>query len=184
MKARNQKKSPPTKNRKYGIRFKVERLPPKARALVFSGLARGESYRVLAKQLQQLGYDITPWALFRFRKKAWKNEHHRLQRARANLEVLKEALQLDPQSTSARIAEEILYTAVCDRLFEARAPNPLALLREAREQQKVSGKTAGDSRRLARLSPTEQAREVRRRWRQLYGLEHPDGETQPENQDD
>ena len=85
-------------------------------------------------------------------------------------EMLKEALQLEPNSEDAQMAEELLYTVVVNKLDEIEREGPLPLLREAREQGEAAGKKAPPP-AASSGSPAEQAREVRRRWRELYGLD-------------
>jgi hypothetical protein len=160
------------RDRKPYRRFKVEQLPPKAQAVVFEGLARGESYPAIARAVTRLGNSISRDAIMRFRQCAWNAERNRLKRARANLALLKDILGLDARSPSAQIAEEMLYTSGCNNLSERESAHLLGVLREAREQRKARGRkgAAGDAGAPER-NPVEQAREIRRRWRKLYGLE-------------
>ena len=172
MKKRAAHKTVRPKERKPYRRFKVEQLPPKAQAVVFEGLARGESYPAIRRRLAELGHPISRDAIMRFRHTAWKAEHNRLKRARANLALLKDNLGLDSRSPSAQIAEEMLYTSGCNNLSERESAHLLAVLREAREQRKARRRNgaAGDGAPPER-SAVEQAREIRRRWRRLYGID-------------
>ena len=106
--------------------------------------------------------------------------------ARSHLSLLKQALQLAPHSPNGQVAEELLYTIVFQKLRELEEQDALTLLRLAREQQRAAdGKEARRSRKPP-ANPVEQGREIRRRWRQLYGLDAPtenneeaDEESQP-----
>lgn len=165
------KKLRPAQRKPYR-RFKVEQLPAKAQAVVFEGLARGESYPAISRVLARLGHNVSRDALMRFRAGAWQAEHNRLKRARANLALLKDILGLDSRSPSAQIAEEMLYTSGCNNLSERESTHLLAVLREAREQRKARRRNpAGGDDGAPERSAVEQGREIRRRWRRLYGLE-------------
>lgn len=155
-------------------KFKVDRLPAKTQAAVFRGFARGDSYRAIQADVQSLGENIGTMSLCRYRRQAWSAERNRLKRARATLETLKEALQLDPDSPTARIAEELLYTEVCAKLAESESKGVLSWLREAREQKKLRGKKDGPAEESKPLSEEE----IGRRIREIYGLppEPDDGE--------
>ncbi len=152
---------------RYFSRFKVLQLSPPAQAAVFRGLARGDSYPRIVAAVAQLGGSVSRHALLRFRGKAWQHELHRLQRARAKFHLLRDALVLDPDSPSAQIAQELLYTAVCDKLSQNDNSTLLTWLREAREQSKATGKKdSAPATRPAPLSPAE----LQRRIREIYGL--------------
>jgi len=147
-------------------KFKVDRLPAKAQAAVFRGFARGDSYRAIQAVVQSLGESIGTMSLCRYRRQAWSAERNRLKRARATLETLKEALQLDPDSPTAQIAEEMLYTEVCAKLAESETKGVLSWLREAREQKKLRSKKDGA---VAESKPLSEE-EIDRRIREIYGL--------------
>jgi hypothetical protein len=147
-------------------KFKVDQLSAKAQAAVFRGYARGDSFRTIREAVLALGESVSKMALSRYRHKAWSEERNRLKRARGTVETMKEALQLNPESPPARIAEEMLYTGVCAKLAEREDAAVLRWLREAREQKKLRGKKdepAPDSKPLSE-------EEINRRIREIYGL--------------
>ncbi len=152
-------------------RLRVDRLPPDAQDLVAAGLSRGDSLEKISADLKALGHRVGCKALSNFWRYVWRDEHDRLRRARFVKQIVKQALQLGPGSTSSEAAEELLYTLLCDKLPEIEGWKPTRLLHEAREQKKLNPRASPAPSAPSR-SPAEQAREVRRRWRQLYGLEN------------
>lgn len=158
-------KTPPAS--RLGTGWKVDRLPPRAQAAVFRGLAGGHSLARIVAAVRKAGGSISRRALLCFRQRGWNNERYRLKRARANLEVLKEALQLDPSSTTAQVAEELLYTMVCQKLEGLEPPPDFSLLREAREQKKARARSGATA--AAPPAPLSEE-ELDRKIRQIYGL--------------
>jgi len=156
--------------RKVFRRFKVEQLPPDAQAVVFEGLARGESYPAIRRQLARLGHRVSRDALMRFRHGAYRAQHNRLKRVRANMTLFKEVLGLNSQSPSVEIAEEMLYTAACNGLSERETAHLLAVLREAREQRKAGrgGSTLSSPRSRAE-SKRRSGKSLKQHLDQLYG---------------
>jgi hypothetical protein len=80
----------------------------------------------------------------------------------------------------------MLFTKVFEKLKELDKASVWQLLREARELERVtSGKKLGaeDGKEVAK-SAAGQAHEIRRRWRELYGLEEPDDEEAKEDKKD
>lgn len=157
-------------------RYKVDRLPVRLQEGVMRGYARGDSFRDIAAALKKAGQPVGKDAIRKYYHAVWRDEHERLRRARLAMVALKESLQLEPESESGAVAEELLYTAVCDRWTEFEEEPWEVLLREAREQQKATGQKKRT--RVGKMSAVEQAREVRRRWRELYGLEETDDDTE------
>jgi len=166
----------------YRRHYKVNRLPVRVQRVIFSGYACGRSYRQIRAAVRALGHDIGESSLGRYWRDCWQREQTRLRRAWLMKETLKDDLLLDPESANARLAEELLYTTVVSKLEEVEQEAPLPLLREAREQSKAAEKKgSGDTRPPGASNPIEQAREIRRRWRKLYGLEEADeAEESPE----
>lgn len=152
-------------------RFKVDRLPPKAQAAVFRGFAGGHTYKKIQAEVKRLGTHISEGSLCHYWHAVWQAEHERLRQARANVALLKNALQLEPDSPSGQLAEELLYTIVFQKIPLIEQEGPLPLLREAREQQKLTAGKTPARKTDSDLNPVAQARHIRRRWRQLYGLE-------------
>lgn len=146
--------------------YKVERLSPEIQILIFDGYARGDSYAKIASEVSQPGHSISPRAVGRYWNDIWREEHERLRQARANLALLKRALQLDPKSPCGEIAEELLYTIVFDKMPLFRREQPLPLLREAREQEKIGERKKTTPRTDA--DPSKGA-SLKQRLEQLYG---------------
>jgi len=146
-------------------RFKIDRLPPKAKTLIFDGFARGDTFRQIAADLIKTGHPVGHSTISRYWSQVWSAEHDRLRFARASLAALKQALQLDPKSPSAQLAEELLYTMVFQKLTEIEKQQPLTLLHEAREQKKVEATMKG---RGSKAKTTER-KSLKRHLEQLYG---------------
>ncbi|MFQ5724031.1 MAG: phage protein Gp27 family protein [Terriglobia bacterium] len=149
-------------------RYKVERLPAKARALIFRGFTEGEAYEKIRSDLEAMGYRITKEAIGNYWRDIWREEHERLREAHANMALIKRALEMDPDSPSHQVANELLYTLVFQAFPMLKQEGPLRLLREAREQEGKTAKTTQGSVRSE--SRAEQGRAIRQRWRELYGL--------------
>jgi len=168
--------APHEKKRRH---YKVDRLPPSIQQMIAEQYAAGASFRDITGQVCAAGHPIGKDAIRRYWHAVWHEEHEQLQRGRLALVVIKRALQLEPGSESAKVAEEILYTLLCGKLKEMQTQPWEVLLREAREQQKVSGKEKKAPAKKAGKGAVAEAREVRRRWRKLYGLEEEaDGEAE------
>ena len=160
-------------------RYKVMRLPAKVQAVIFRGYADGEPYDKICADVEKMGYHLTRNAVGNYWRDIWKKEHEELQKAQTLLVVLKQALGLPRNSPSRKVAEELLYTLVFLGFPLLKKEGPLALLREAREQSKAAEKKgSGEALAPGASNPVEQAREIRRRWRRLYGLEPEDKEDQ------
>ena len=164
----------PDKKKPIRRRYAVDRLPGHVQAEIFRGYGRGDAYWKIRAKVKTLGHEISENALSRYWRNVWSDEVGRIRMARHYKEALKEALQMAPDSENAKLAEELLYSVVMTMLGPIEKERPLDLLREAREQKKATGK--GDDKRPAgeEQSPAEQARTIRRRWRELYGMEEPD----------
>ena len=150
-------------------RYKIDHLPPPAQTLVFRGFARGDTYAAIRAALAQLGFALSKDAIARYRRRAWPLERNRLKRVRATVDVLKEGFLLDPSSTTAQIAEELLYTEVCNKMLDSEEnakQDVFPWLREAREQKKLNPR-----KQLALAdSPQLSDEEIDRRIREIYGL--------------
>ena len=162
-------------------RYRVMRLPVKVQAVIFRGYADGEPYDKICADVEKMGYHITRTAVGNYWREVWKGEHLELQKAQTLMVVLKQALGLKRNSPSRKVAEELLYTLVFLGFPRLKKEGPLALLREAREQSKAAQKKgSGEVPAAGASNPVEQAREIRRRWRKLYGLEPEEKESQEE----
>lgn len=156
-----------THRRKRLRRLKVDTLPLVAQRFIARGLTEGDSFKKISTGLRALGHPVGYHALSSFWHTVWRDEHDRLRRARFLFEVIKAALHLDPESESAKAAEETLYTLIWGRLDDLEIREPLRLAREAREHKKLRVKKEDiitpDSKIL-----TEE--EVDRRIREVYQL--------------
>lgn len=150
--------------------FKLERLPLHVQAATFRALGQGETYVDISAKLRKQRYSLTAGSIGRYWRKVWKKTHKKLQEAYLIKEHLKEALRGKRKSSNAAMAEELLYTMIVKKLDELEQEPPMPMLKEAREQAKVAGEEE-ETPPSEKASPVLQAREVRRRWRQLYGLE-------------
>lgn len=156
--------------------YKVDRLPPSIQQMIAEQYAGGASFREIAQRVGEAGHRIGKDAIRKYWHAVWREEHEALRRGRLALVVMKRALQLEPESESGKVAEEMLYTLLCGKVKEIGQQPWDVLLHEAREQQKTSG---GKKKPAAKkVSSVEQAREIRRRWRRLYGLDDADEETE------
>ena len=149
--------------------YKVDHLPPHAQALVFRGYARGDTYASIRVVLAQLAFELSKDAIARYRRQAWPLRRNYLKRVRATVDVLKEGFLLDPSSTTAQIAEELLYTEVCDKMLDEEDKKKKSVfpwLREAREHKKLNPRKQLTPATPAQLSEEE----IDQRIRQIYGL--------------
>ncbi|MBI2957012.1 MAG: DUF3486 family protein [Acidobacteria bacterium] len=160
------------KARQHRRRYKVERLPPRVQMMVFRAYARGVPYEKISARLERRGFHIHRNSLSRYWRNIWHEEHERLVEARAIMAVLKEAFQLGPKSPTRTVAEELLYTMVIEKMGELKQEAVLKLLYEAREQERQGRVQESGKRHKTNSSPARQAREVRRRWRRLYGMDN------------
>lgn len=151
--------------KKIRRRYKIDRFPGHVQAAIFRGYIRGDAYWKIRQDVQQLGFQISENGLSRYWRNVWGAEVNRLRKARAYKEALCEALQLEPQSESAKVAGEMLYGTVFKMLDQIEQENPLALLREAREQQKVGGTANG----AGSKAKTTERKSLKRHLEQLYG---------------
>ena len=122
-------------------RYKVMRLPMKVRAAIFRGYADGEPYEKICADVEKMGYHIDSQAVGNYWRDVWKKQHKELEEAQSLLAVLTQSLGLKPGSPKRVIAQELLYTLVFLAFPLLKKEGPLALLREAREQEKGGGKS-------------------------------------------
>lgn len=155
-------------------RYLVDRLPGQVQEEIFAGYVRGDAYGKIREKVKSLGHEISENALSRYWRKVWGKQVHRIRLARQYKQALKDALLKNPDSEDAELAEELLYSVVVTMLDKVEQEKPLDIMREAREQKKAAGKAAAKGPRSEAQSPAEQARTIRRRWRELYGIEESD----------
>ena len=102
-----------------------------------------------------------------------------LREIRKTVDKFKKELRLGDDSTADPYLRERLFTDLALNFFYGGEQDSEVFLKEAREQKKVTGKTSAaqsSKRKTRKMTPQAEAREVRRRWRQLHGLDD-DSET-------
>ena len=108
----------------------------------------------------------------------WKTGLKQLRARERRLRQVARILGLEPDSPRAVVIREFLLGEIFRLAFEkSRSPN--AMLQELHQALKAVPVEASAKRKKAK-NPVEQAREIRRRWRALYGLDTPpevDGES-------
>jgi len=156
--------------------FLIDRLPLHMQMRIFEGYGSGETYAQISAALAKRGYKVSEECLSRYWRRVWRDEFEKLRLGWVVKEFLKKALTKKPGSSNAKMAEELLYTAAVEKIDELKEEPPVTLLKEGREQGKAAGKEAEPETPRRKASPVVQAREIRRRWRQLYGLEESDEE--------
>lgn len=166
--------------RVYRRNYLVNRLPPSVQARVFDWYARGVPYHKMSERLAKLGHRINPHALGRYWRHVWHEEHEDLIAARGLLVVFKKAFRLPAKSQSSEFASEMLYSMLLSKVKEMRAKDPEVLLAQAREQEKRGGGEQRNEGRGKKRSAAAEAKEVRRRWRELYGMNEDEGEEDKE----
>jgi len=158
--------------------FLIDRLPLHIQMRIFEGYGSGETYAQISAAVAKRGYKVSEECLSRYWRRVWRDEFEKLRLGWVVKEFLKKALTKKPGSSNAKMAEELLYTAAVGKIDELKEEPPVTLLKEGREQGKAAGPEEKPEERKKKASPVAQAREIRRRWRQLYGLEEPDEETE------
>ena len=156
--------------------YRVERLPVEARECVLNGFAQGKLYDEIRTDLAGMGVKISAGALSNYWKQRWRFEEDRIRMARALAERIRRAMKEVGDTPLAVVGREMLFTKVFEKLKELDEASVWQLLREGRELARVTQRETlgvpGEEKRAT--SPVEQAREIRRRWRQLYGLDAPE----------
>ena len=96
-----------------------------------------------------------------------------LREIRKTIDKFKRELRLSDDSAADPFLRERLFTDLALNFFYDGEQDSDAFLKEAREQKKVKGASpaAGTNRKTRKMTPQAEAREVRRRWRQLHGLD-------------
>jgi hypothetical protein len=166
--------------------YRVERLSVEARDCVLSGFAQGKHYHEIQAELAALGVKISAGALSNYWRHCWHFEEDRVRTARALSDRMALAIQKTGKTHLAVVGREMLFTKVFEKLKELDKASVWQLLREARELERVtSGKKLGaeDGKEVAK-SAAGQAREIRRRWRALYGLDEADEEANDKEETD
>ena len=95
----------------------------------------------------------------------------------------KKELRLSDDGTADPYLRERLFTDLVLNMIYNGEQSTDEFLKEAREQKKVVGKGAippSVKRKSRKMTPQAEAREVRRRWRQLHGLDDDTAATQAE----
>lgn len=177
---KKKKRRQPSKEEVRRRVFRVERLPLGARDCVLSGFAQGKHYDEIRAKLEGMGVKISAGALSNYWRARWRFEEDRVRMARALAERIRHALKEVSDTPLAVVGREMLFTKVFEKLKELDDASVWQLLREGRELAKVTRgeglAKSGEEKRL--LSPAEEARVIRRRWRELYGLEESHEDTE------
>ncbi len=109
----------------------------------------------------------------------WKTGLKQLRARERRLRQVARVLGLQPDSPRAIVIREFLLGEIFRLAFEkSRSPN--AMLQELHQALKAVPVEASGKKKKG-MNPVEQGREIRRRWRQLYGLDSPE-EDHAENQ--
>jgi hypothetical protein len=158
--------------------FRLERLPVDARERALEGFALGKTYEEIRDQLAKMGHKISIQALGNYWRKRWAFEEGRVKAARALAERIGQAMAKVGKTPLAVVGRELLFTKVFEKLSELDEASVWELLREARELERVTSgkKLAVEDEQAESKGAVGQAREVRRRWRELYGLDEADEE--------
>ncbi len=104
----------------------------------------------------------------------WKTGIVQLRARERRLRQVARVLGLQPDSPRAVVIREFLLGEIFRLAFEE-SRSPGAMLQELHQALKAVPVEASAKRKKAR-NPVEQGREIRRRWRQLYGLDSPEEE--------
>ncbi len=163
-------------------RFLIDRLPGPVQSLIFRGYIRGDSYDKIRADVRRAGCSISAMALSSYWRRVFHQEVDRIRQARAMKEALMEALELEPGTENAQLTEELVLTALCSKAKELEKEPAMVLLREAREERRAAGGSRRGKKPQAATSPVEQARAIRRRWRELYGLEGGDDDAEEKDE--
>ncbi len=104
----------------------------------------------------------------------WKTGLKQLRARERRLRQVARILGLEPDSPRAVVIREFLLGEIFRLAFEkSRSPN--AMLQELHQALKAVPVEASGKKKKG-MNPMEQGREIRRRWRQLYGLDSPEEE--------
>ena len=102
----------------------------------------------------------------------WKTGLKQLRARERRLRQVARVLGLQPDSPRAVVIREFLLGEIFRLAFEkSRSPN--AMLQELHQALKAVPVEASGKKKKG-MNPVEQGREIRRRWRQLYGLDSPE----------
>ncbi len=104
----------------------------------------------------------------------WKTGLTQLRARERRLRQVARILGLEPDSPRAVVIREFLLGEIFRLAFEkSRSPN--TMLQELHQALKAVPVEASGKKKKG-MNPVEQGREIRRRWRQLYGLDSPEEE--------
>ena len=101
----------------------------------------------------------------------WKTGIVQLRARERRLRQVARVLGLQPDSPRAVVIREFLLGEIFRLAFE-KSRSPGTMLQELHQALKAVPVEASAKRKKTK-NPVEQAREIRRRWRQLYGLDAP-----------
>ena len=109
----------------------------------------------------------------------WKRGIVQLRARERRLRQVARILGLQPDSPRAVVIREFLLGEIFRLAFE-KSRSPGTMLQELHQALKAVPVEASGKKKKG-MNPVEQGREIRRRWRQLYGLDAPE-EDHAENQ--
>ena len=104
----------------------------------------------------------------------WKTGIVQLRARERRLRQVARVLGLEPDSLRAVVIREFLLGEIFRLAFE-KSRSPGTMLQELHQALKTVPVEASAKRKKTK-NPVEQGREIRRRWRQLYGLDAPEEE--------
>ncbi len=104
----------------------------------------------------------------------WQSALKQIRQRRRRIQQLARVLGMESDSPQEFILREFLLGEIFRLAFEE-SRSPGAMLQELHQALKAVPVEASAKRKKAK-NPVEQGREIRRRWRQLYGLDSPEEE--------
>ncbi len=95
----------------------------------------------------------------------------RTREVRKMLDRMQKGFRLQEENLADPALRELIYTTIVLDVLRMTKQSPKELLKEARERRKTLGQFTTAPKPAAKRTPQQEAREVRRRWRELHGLE-------------
>ena len=95
----------------------------------------------------------------------------RTREVRKMLDRMQKGFRLPEENLADPALRELIYTTIVLDVLRMTKQSPKELLKEARERRKTLGQFTTAPKTAAKRTPQQEAREVRRRWRELHGLE-------------
>ncbi len=159
----------PKTRRRSKRRYAVNRLPATMREQVQDLLADGMPYKSIQALVEKKGYSISMDALSHYYNDILHDEVRALRVVDATTKALCAKL-LHPDSNTIEVIRDLLKNELYRRRQELGQVTLPDLLFELRQLQRL----APEKPKMRPMSGVEQSREIRKRWRTLYGLETKD----------